>query len=186
MRNLLLAIGVGLLLTAAPALAGHGGDPISVQRTYEVGPIEVGAVTCIGNPQGLTGSCDPTGQTQDGSIDVGGAIFTADDLPDGVDAFQATIVDDIWGPDVVSGDMCTDEDGNDVCGETDKGEVEEEFCGSSSVVSIPPVPNFDSATVFVEGPQEQTTNGCSTTAAPTGATTGGVLNPNGGIFITFQ
>lgn len=98
---------------------------------------------------------------------------------------QASIIDDLWGPGVVAGFLCTDENANDVCGETDEGEVARWFCGDSAPVAVPPSPDLDAVAVFVGGPIAQAQH-CDATEAPTGGTTGGVLNPGNGVFLTFK
>lgn len=185
MKKLLFATAMAAMLVALgvpSAAAGHGGEPVTSHRTYEWGQTEVIAINCATGSSTLGTGCDPTGQTQDGSIDIAGIIWTPDELPDGVDSVQTAIVDDVFGSGVISGDACTDENGNNVCGETEEGEVETEFCGSSATFDIPPAPNWDAFVVFLEGVLEQNLNGCTPDAY---ATTGGVLNPNGGVFTTF-
>lgn len=171
---------VGLVLAAPTALAGHGGDPITIHRTYEVGFTYAG-VHCV--PGYATVDCDPTGQTQDGSIDASVVWYekAAGDLPAGVDAVQASVIDDIFGPGIIGGHICTDEggDGNDICGEAH--ETNEAFCGQSSVVDIPRI--WQAVGVFLGGPVRQTLS-CDPTQGI--ATSGGVLNPAGGVYLIFE
>lgn len=179
MRTILGTVLALALVTAPAALAGHGGDPVSIHATYELGPTFF-VWSCPPGDAGL--GCDPTGQTQDGSIDLGGVQIFAEDVPRGVDSVQAAVVDDVFGPGSVAGFLCTEEDGNNVCGETDKGEAAQVFCGSSSTLSIPPAPNWEKTDVFVSYYGWELTD-CD--LADGFATSGGVLNPNAGIFVTF-
>lgn len=186
MKKLVLALLAGALMTAPVALAGHDGAAITVHRTYEFGPTgDRYAGNCMTGNEDLGTSCDPTGQTQDNSIDHGAVIVGPGDVPEGVDAAQAAIVDDVWGAGVVGGAICTDEDGDSTYCEEDEGEVNGQFCGQSDTVSFPPAPNWDGVAIWINGIIFQTLQGCDLTAAPF-STTGGVLNPNGGVFYTFE
>lgn len=187
MKRLVLVMLAGALMTAPLALAGHGGAAISVHRTYEFGPAgDFQANNCVTGNEDLGTGCDPTGQTQDGSIDYGGLIVTPDNpqVVDGMDSTQASIVDDVFGAEQVGGAICTDENGDGTACDEDAGEVNGQFCGSSPVFEVPAAPNFDAVVVFINGPMFQFFQGCDMTVAPT-STTGGVLNPNGGVFFTF-
>lgn len=180
--RLLLAAGATLALLAAPsASAGHGGDPVTLRATYEVGPLP-GVWTCI--PGSLLDGCDPTGLSQDGSIDAGGARWFPDEVPEGVDVVQASIVDDVWGANVIAANLFTCAGGNAICGDEEQGEVSVIFCGTSPPVDIPAAPAWEQVGVFLGYAVWQYTV-CDFTDAPTGATTGGVLDPAGGIFVTF-
>lgn len=156
------------VLSIAPlAAAGHGGDPITVHKCYESGP-----------PPGLVVSHpDPTGQTCDGTIDVGGVIAASPPVGHAVTGVQISVVDDVWASGAVGAFVCQDTNGDGICG--GEGEPAESFCGDSGVLSatIEPV-------VFLHGPVQQAQD-CDAQQAPTGATTGGVLGPSGGIFFTF-
>lgn len=188
MRNKLLSLTLTVLLSAVPAAyAGHGGLPVTYHTTYEFSTtLEDFAVD------------DPAGVTHDGQINTGAARFLPQGedgrpahmkarVPDGVDAVQASIVDDLWGPGVVAGFICTDEDENNVCGEqADKGEVQAIFCGDSPIVSIPASPNWDYLAVYVSLAPWWQLQDCDPNEAPTGALAGGVINPNAGIFTTFH
>lgn len=173
---------IGLLVGAlamAPAVSAQ-----TFHQTYEVGPT-YGAFRCYAtvdveqdvNPNE---DCDPTGLTQDDSIDTGGAIFLPDEVAPGATSLQASIVDDVFGSDTTAGYLCTDQNDNNVCGETDQGEVRELFCGASPVVPIPTPDKWDAAVVFASYPGWMVTQGCDGFG-----TTGGVLDPAGGIYATF-
>lgn len=168
------ALVIAPILVVPPVLAGHGGDPITSHVTYEIGP-----TWGYGNLE------DPVGITQDNSIDTGGAKWFGDEMPRGVDKVQVTIIDDVWGGNVIGASVATDENGNNIYGEEENGEVSAEFCGTSPVVDIPPAPAWDAVIVFAGQPYRQYL-ACDPTAAPTGATTGGVVNPHGGIYGTFE
>lgn len=102
---------------------------------------------------------------------------------------QATIVDDVFGTEV-GGSVAADFDHNTVFGEEDKGEPSASFCGGVSPVLEANHDTDDNGhddfgwavAVFTNGPIDQATN-CDPTAAPT-ATTGGIFNPAGGIYMT--
>lgn len=181
LRKLLIVVGIATILMTPAALAGHGAAPVTMHRTYELGPTFF-VWSCPPGDAGL--DCDPTGQTQDDSIDLGGVQIFAEDVPVGVDTVQASVVDDVWGAGVVAGFLCTEENGDNICGDTEAGEVQQNFCGQSEVMDIPPAPNWEKVDVFVSFPVWQVEH-CDPTAAPTGATSGGVANPAAGIFITF-
>lgn len=111
---------------------------------------------------------------------------------------QLSVVDDLWGPGVVIGGfICNDGNDNGICGETEKGEVAEEFCGGDAGSPgglATSTKDWDGdghadygarLVITVYGPVRQTLS-CGT-GGPTmvpGATTGGILDPAGGLFAT--
>lgn len=212
MKDLLpIAASIAALALIAPAGAASHVDPgSSIHRTYELGPpgdflvsdcvtgderttywrhpLDVSAAGApasdASGPEAPQASCDPAGQTQDGSIDVGGAVVRSGDVPDGVRSLQTDIVDDVFGADAVGGLVCNDRDGDLICGETADGELRANFCGTTPPLTIPPPRDWHAVVVFVNGPVAQTID-CDAAAAPT-ATTGGVLDPAAGIFLAFD
>lgn len=162
-------------LLAPAAAAGHGGDPVIVHRTYEEAHHNFAILTGFRFE-------DPTGLTADGTIDLGGAVIFPEDVPDGVNTVQASIVDDIWGPGAVAGWLCVDVNGDSICDPEDD-EPSLFFCGDSVVVDIPAAPGWNFINIIVAGSFTQALI-CDITAAPTGGTHGGVLDPAGGIFAT--
>lgn len=155
------------LLTVAPVVAaGHGGSN-TVHRCYELGtsPVAVNAA-------------DPVGVTCDDSIDVGGVIV--EDAPPGTSSVQVTVVDDVFGANSVAATLCIDEDQDNICG--GPGEASVDFCGSSPIVGFS---HPATVVVFLGGPADQALQ-CDPGDAPTGATTGGLLSPSGGVFITYS
>lgn len=177
-RALPLIVAASLLILGVPVQAGHGGDPLTVHKTYE---------EAVHNTAGLIlvqQFDDPTGQTQDGTLHLGGAGFYPEDVVPGVDSVQASIVDDVYGAGTVVGWITSDENGNNIGGEEEHGEVSVFFCGQSQPVSIPPSPDWYFIIIGVGGEIHQALI-CNPAAAPTGGTSGGVLNPAGGIYATF-
>lgn len=187
MRKALIAIlaAIGLLATVGSASAVTK----TFHATYEIAPW---TATGVGWSQP-----DPVGVTGDGWIDVAGVTF---DCPadhhaigpisqarDGCGewtAAQASIVDDVWGAGTVVGAFCIDLDHSDVCGEEEKDEPKEIFCGTSSKYEFAP---FHEGYFYIAvwGTYGQALS-CDPTAAPTGGTTGGILNPHGGIYLTLE
>lgn len=172
-----MIVAASLLLVAVPAQAGHGDAPLTVHQTYEEAHHNQGGFFLVFRED------DPTGQTQDGTLDLGGTAFFPEDVEPGVDSLQASIVDDIYGAGTVVGWICSDENGDNLCDPADE-EISSFFCGQSQVVSIPPSPDWHFVIVGVGGPLSQALL-CDPSQAPLGGTSGGVLNPNGGIFGTF-
>lgn len=169
MRNTLLILVIGIAVATPTVWAGHGGDPVTIHRTYEQGTTFVG-----------THQDDPTGLTQDGTLDIGMTVVIPDELPPGIDSVETFIVDDTFGPGVVAGSFCVYVDDDTMCGEEDDGEPNEIFCGSSPTLSLPS--GWWRIDVWVHGPFHQA-QFCDPTQGF--ATSGGVLNANGGIFLTF-
>lgn len=146
---------------------------------------------------------DPAGVTQDGYISWGGCGWEFVDTDTGdypvfsqfrdvtgeYTSLQLAIVDDVFGS-TVGGFACGDVDSNYVCGEDDKNEIVAQFCGTSPTFTAVGDADGDGHEdfggfmgTFVNGPYRQAMN-CDATEAPTGATSGGVLDPAGGIFMT--
>lgn len=195
-KTLYAALFVGALMVlaygAAPATAGHL-PQVTASCTYEI----AGTGDFWENTKE-----DPTGLTSDGYVSWSGCLFGFDsyDGPDIEDAVpmgdnehtEATVavVDDIFASNV-GAFLCTDVDNDYVCGDEEKGEFAQDFCGGSSG-ALPASGDTDgdghkdfgvAAAVFVNGPINQATI-CDPTVNPVGGTTGGITNPNGGIFIT--
>lgn len=171
-----------ILLAMVPvATATHGTDSLDQRRTYEVPP--------VWNDLALMSSTnlgDPTGTTEDGSLDGGGVIFARDALPAAhrgdVRSVDVSIVDDQWGPEVVMGTICVEIDGDDLCGEG--FEPWQWFCGSLEGFDVPA--GWVEVQVYLAGPGAQFLwDECPFEPAPTGATTGGVRTDDGGVFATF-
>lgn len=177
------AVVLALLMVTTPAMAGHGGSAVTVHRTYEWGQAEIIGWECPTgwalSQLGQDEDCDPTDQTGDGSIDVGGVVIEPDDVPADVTHIRVSIVDDLFGPGRVGGDLCVSSDQPNICGYP--GDITEEFCGSTGPHRLPA--DWKAVAVFVEGAIEQHLNGCDPTAY---ATTGGVVDAEGGIFATFE
>lgn len=193
MKKLLLAAAVLVLMVAPFATATHSA-PITEHRTYETALHNYGAValawTCpTGFVTGQVGEpdCDPTGTTQDGSIDLGGFVVTRDEddaTMDDISAVTISIVDDVWGPGVVSGSAGTDEDDDNIAGEEDEGEARVDFCGDSAPMDVSGAhSDWVAIAGFVWGGVKQALD-CDITAA-SGGTSGGVLDPAAGVFVTF-
>lgn len=173
------------LLVLGPAL---GTDPgvsarTTKHRTYELGtPGDHLVSNCVAAT--VADGCDPTGATPDGSVDLGGFVWTPEDLPTGTDAVQVTVCDDVWGCEAVGGRVCVDVNAHNVCGETHAHEPYVPFCGGGSpVVSLPSGSSFGAVVLFLNGPEEQNTR-CFPDA-PAGATTGGIVDPAAGVYASF-
>lgn len=186
----LLTIGIALALLA-PAGIATATHPETFHITYEIPAVQTGARL-------EDSSEDILGVTSDGSFDLQGTEFFCPKdhhedgtFPDwarsgcGYDSVQASVVDDTFGSGVVGATISSDFNDNHITGEEEHGEFVHDFCGSSPVFDIPVMPDAGTGgiAIFLNGAAEQTLN-CDPTAAPT-ATTGGVVNPNGGIFVTF-
>lgn len=187
-RRNVAATAVALLLAVALAplaAGGHGGTPVTLRATYETArpnawPVGLVWACPTGYLLGLAGQeadCDPTGQTQDGSIDLGGAVFVNDD-PGGPLAdttrLRLAVVDDVFGAGVVAATFCID----GVCDE--ETENQGTFCGDSGVIEVPD--GWSDVVVWVWGPTGQALH-CDIQEA-LGGTSGGVLTEDGGIFLT--
>lgn len=201
-RPLAAAVGTVLLASlvvagmAPPAAATH--LPNKVDRcTYEVGP---------GYHLEYT-TDDPTGLTSDGTLNQGGCLWEFSDSAQSpptsaiegqrevsgeYSRFQLALVDDVFGPEL-GASACMDIDNNRICGEDEKGEIGFTFCGTSGVhgdeigdTDGDGHPDLGSnLMLFLNGPRRQALN-CDATANPVGATTGGILDPAGGIFLTLS
>lgn len=178
MRKTLIGFGIAILLLTVPlAAADHD---LSAHRTYEFGPPgDYIIIQCVTGNEQLGTDCDPTGTTQDGSIDLGGAIFSGEELA-GFTTVEASIVDDVFGSGTVGFWLCAHIEGSGAC--DDPGELMGQFCGSSGAQTLPD--GYDSFTVFVNGAIFQALD-CDATQAPT-STSGGLLDPSGGIFLSFS
>lgn len=201
---LLLVIGmVGAYGAVGTVAAGHAPRK-SFNCTYEVGPGSNLEYSYGGNDR--QGS-EPTGLTQDGSINYMGCQWEfPDSKPSGADyrtweggpqvsgeysQVQTTIVDDIWGPGVVGGISCMDVDVDYVCGDPDKGELGATFCGTSPIFASQTDTNGNGHDdlggrflTILSGVAFQSFD-CPGDPEKFGIS-GGVLNPNAGIFLTFS
>lgn len=169
-----LALLGALMLVSPLALAGHGGGPVSQRRTYELAAHNNGAGFVLDCPLGTGGvlGCDPTGQAQDGSVDLGGAVFVPPD-DHAVSSVSIQVFDDRSR--TVFGQVCQDVNADGVCG--DQHDLFYPFCDTTGVLPV-----RGPVVVFVYGVVDTTLN-----CAPSlGATTGGVLDPSAGIFATFS
>lgn len=184
--------GIALLLAGAGTVAADHNATFTSHCTYEVG---------VGDPNWLTME-DPTGLTSDGKINFNGCNFEflasggsepapGDILVEGeYTELQVSIVDDVFGTQLGAW-VGQDADDNGVNGEDEKGEISKVFCGGSSRVFVSEK-DWDGdghadfgaeMVVLTNGPFRQV-YWCGSTANPVGATTGGVLNPAGGIYLS--
>lgn len=199
-----VALTVAVLLGATwTAAAGHRAR-VTAHCTYEIGELEPNAGFTIDYAIE-----DPVGVTADGAINdtvcafhtpatdpgEGSQLGPAHFFLSGVltidgqyGSAQASIVDDAFG-NHIGGAMCGDFNHDHLCGDPDEGEPASSFCGTSEVVSVGQDTDGDGHSDFgwglvvgVNGYVQQVLN-CDPTQAPT-STSGGVLNPNGGIFVT--
>lgn len=196
----LLLVAVALSAAAGPARATHQDDLVS-RCTYESGGTDFWAIS----------ASDPTGLTEDDDIAIGGCAWTFPDADPGggegppltditgtglivsgeYSQAQASVVDDIFGTEV-GAIIASDADHDGGFGDEEKGEFSETFCGQSPVFTSDidhdgdghPDLAFQIA-VFLNGPYGQALN-CDAAANPVGATTGGILDPSGGIFMTLS
>lgn len=159
-------------LSVVMVLTGGAEAATAAACTYESG---IGDGTALPAPILLTG---------DGELNLGGCVFVAP--AGGPWSFQASIVDNIWGTDI-GGFICTDHDGDQVCGDEAKGEIAKVFCGVSPLVG--PIPSGGEAAIFVDGPifqgfLQQTVpdeidgdpaGDCDPTANPVGGTRGTIV-----------
>lgn len=199
----LLTIGFG----AGTAVATH--DPVQVHTcTYEVGPGSNAEYSYGGNE----GQGDVP-LTSDGSFNYMGCQW---EFPDSSPcegrpldescyrtweggpavegeyaAVQVSIVDDVWGAGVVGGIACMDVDVDYVCGDESKGELGATFCGTGPVFESTTDTNGNGHNdlggrflVILSGVAFQSFD-CSDNPEKFGIS-GGVLDPAGGIFLTFS
>lgn len=205
-----LVVGVAVLVAAAGSVSASHLPEVTARCTYESGMNMNQIGMAAEDPTGLTSdgainkdvclfefpetdpgpppiTSDPREVVREliretftaGSITVSGQYSQA----------QASIVDDLFGAGTVGGVVAADFDHNTVFGEDDKGEPSTTFCGTSSMLETgndtdgDGHPDFGWAVaVFTNGPVRQVLN-CDAVQAPT-ATTGGVLDPAGGIYLT--
>lgn len=191
-KNIFVALAAAcvLLVGAVPAQAGHN-PPQTVHCRYELGS--------TGDALEFSRD-DPAGVTADGSVNVGGCFFemAAEDpwtgtFEDGIPvdgdytAFQAAIVDDVFG-NTIGGRICSDVNDDLLCGNAEH-EIVDSFCGTSPVYTASVDTDGDGhkdfgnyVVVVTNGPLTQAMN-CDPVAGPV-ATSGGILNPSGGVFMT--
>lgn len=162
MRHTTLALVLLLALTPPAVMAGHGGEPITVQRCYDTGQ----------PGQRVTTQPDPVGVSCGGTLDVGGVVDV--EVPEAAKGgtVQITVVDDTWGVPAAGGVVCSDVDGDGACGPE---EPSKRFCGGASIVG------GELVRVSFHDPVEQVLR-CDN---PRFATSGGVTSPAGGLFLTF-
>lgn len=179
-----------LLVAAGPVALAQSDDVVTRHRTYETAVTNqvFGIIwTCpTGFVLGAAGQdpdCDPAGQTQDGSFDLGGAIFRPDPTTADATGVRVRIVDDAWGGGAVAGFVCITYDDNHICPEEDGWPLNEVFCGASSTLPLEPGGGW-SILVFVHGSSGQALY-CDPADAPTGGTSGGVLTEEGGVYADF-
>lgn len=161
---------------AAPAAAPGAGctNPVTVHATY--GEAAHNAVEPF-----ILRVPDLVGSTQDGTVDLGGALV---EVPECAESVQVAIIDDVWGPSIVAGLVCWDfvEEGRfvypgDGCAVQCAG-----FGGAGGPVELAPV-----LAVFPGLPLEHRLSGPACGDDPSlvsVATSGGWLDPAGGIFLT--
>lgn len=196
MATAFLLVVAAITAVAAPARAPHRPELVS-RCVYEVGTTVFVGVSVS----------DPTGLTEDENVNVGGCGWTFPDAdPGGEDPLtdvvggnlvvrgeysqaQASVTDDIFGP-AVGADIASDADHDHTFGEEDEDEFRVSFCGTSPLFTSDvdhdgdghPDLAFELA-LFLNGPVRQALN-CDPFANPVGATTGGILDPAGGVFMT--
>lgn len=102
-----------------------------------------------------------------------------------------SIVDDVYGSGAVGGAICTEAANDDydhvACDEglLTGGEINEEFCnGGPFTVTVEEISEVDAIVVYTNGPKNQADH-CDLLLAQT-ATTGGILDPAGGVYISFE
>lgn len=98
---------------------------------------------------------------------------------------RVSIADDVFGAGTVGGSVCAEADffNNGVACE--RGEFHVPFCGGDSGrIEFVDLTQYDFFVVFTNGPGYQAEQGCDLTQALT-ATTGGVFDPAGSVFIRF-
>lgn len=193
------ALAAGLVLTlvltlgavlAPPAAADHNGSQ----------PLRCSYVLANGFAQWSLHTGDPGDLTGSDWLEVGGChwVFPASGGDPGMvnpqrtvagewDQATASIVDDVYGAGAVGGLLCNDGDGDGICGETEEGEERVAFCAFGPALDSDVDWDGDghddlgaSLTLLVNGHAAQMLR-CGSTA---GATTGGVLDPAAGAFVT--
>lgn len=197
---------VVLAVGAVGPAAADDREPVTGQCTYEVVDPAVSYTTNFAIE-------DPTGLTSDGALNkaICGFHFPDSDpgenadwepfedefhnVVSGVYTFsgqysqaQASVVDDVFGREV-GGLVCADLDHDHICGNQEDGEPLHRFCGTSPVVEPGADTDGDGhgdlgwgLFVAVNDWYHQTLS-CDPFTAPQ-STTGGVLDPAGGIFVT--
>lgn len=183
----LLVLAAGLALAVpAPASASHNGTT-SLRCEYVLANGLAQQTVHRGGPYWLDlGGCHWTFPDSGGSS---GGVNPQRAVAGEWNSAAGSIVDDVWGTGGIGAVLCNDGDGDGTCGETDEGEERSEFCGGG-----PPFtsdvdwdgdghPDFGaSLTLLVNGPGVQTLR-CGS-MAPVGGTTGGVVDPAGGAFVS--
>lgn len=190
MRYAILAAGLVAALVLAPAVPASHLARRTFRCTYEVGNIDQLQLT----------NEDPLGLTADGGINIGGCNYRLSEhppiisasMPLGImpDVLQIALLDDVFGTNV-GAFFCNDTNNDHTCGQKqDAGEQVVEFCGSSPPIEAQIDTDGDGQNDFghhlflvLNGPVQQALN-CDPASNPVGATTGGVINPNGGAFFT--
>lgn len=160
-------------LSAGPALAADAPPVFVARKTYEAPPVG-----------GTAAYPDPLGIMQDEEINVGGVVFAVlvQGPHDVTVSFQPAIVDDIFGSGTVGGEICVDVNQNGRSCESDYGERLGGFCGEGSKEDRLLRPGLTRVVVFINGPYFQAKD-CEPSEAPS-ATSGGVLDPAGGVYLT--
>lgn len=160
-------------------------ETVTRRRTYETAISNSGPAAflldCVpGHLPG--GDCDPTGQTGDGSIDVGGASIAPDAATRNATAVRVRVVDDVRGAGVVGAGVCWDLDGDRVC---HPEEASARFCGQGPWLTPVEDPRgWVRVEVFVYSGLR---HALYCPDAPTqGGTSGGVLDPAAGIYVDFR
>lgn len=179
--GLAIALAALLVAVAVPA-AAH--EPLTIHRTYE-------AVT--ERWADCTARDDPSGLTADGFLNVNCVVLHDDELGSHDGHVQVATVDDVFGAGTVGAyvafyDCDPHNDDADrlpaICQQVgEAGEFGGSFCGTSPVYETPPDAAWNHLVVGLNGAASQAMD-CDPTSTPT-ATTGGVLNPGGGVFATF-
>lgn len=205
------ATALGLMMLtglAGPAAAGHIDPPGAIRATYEVGQVDFLQLSDDGHDYGAGGVLGAV--TQDGAWNIGGVNWRleprhTEDNPPGQpslsvaldadpDVAQVSVVDDVWGSGIVGGFFCNDSDDTHTCDDANPDERLVDFCGESPVVTAESDTDGDGRKDFgfhifvvLAGPVMQVLNcPADATTNPIGATTGGVLDPAGGIYMTYS
>lgn len=211
-RTTAVATVLGLMMLtslAGPAAAGHIDPPGAVRATYEVGQVDFLQLSDDGHDYGGEGALC-TVSPEDCAWNLGGVNWRleprhTEGSPEGQpsvsvalhadpDVAQVSVIDDVWGPGIVGGFFCNDSDDTHTCDDANPDERLVNFCGSTPVVPAEADTDGDGRRDFgfhlfvvLAGPVMQVLN-CPehATTNPVGAISGGVLDPAGGIFMTYS
>lgn len=188
----LLVAAALMLVAAGPVALAQSGDIVTRHRTYETALNNLQPYFFLLNcptgyvleEAGQEGDCDPTGQTQDGSIDVGGVAIYPDEATENATKVRVRIVDDVWGPNAVAGYACVLTSPHQFCAQDSYPPDKTSFCGDSGWELDTFDGDWHVLYVWVLGAVHQHYM-CEPYDAITGGTSGGVLTEDGGIYADF-